>query len=888
MSLPPGTRFGPYEIQSPIGAGGMGEVYRARDTTLHRFVAIKVLSDTFVRDPDRVARLHREARTLAALNDPHIGAIFGLQDAGDRHALVLELVEGPTLAERISHGALSVRESLAIAAQIAAALDAAHQLNVVHRDLKPANIKVREDGAVKVLDFGLAKALGGAAGDAAESSPTITSPATLTAAGLILGSAAYMAPEQATGAAVDKRCDIWAFGCVLYEMLTGARAFSGAGVTDTLAAVLRGDPNWAALPADLPPSVRSLLVRCLEKDRRQRVQDISTARFVLAEQAATTSGSAPPAGIAPARRRSGLAPWIAATAVLGVAAGAAAVAVLTPAATTVTRAARFELGASSSEPLSPAIDGSLVALAPDGESLVYTAMRDGGSILVVKRLDRLEATPIAGTEGAIDPFFSPDGEQIGFVVAGELRKIPVRGGQAVMVARGDPTFEGAAWGPDGTIVYANAFALYRIDAGGGQPVKIIGPDQAQNDIGCGRPELLPGGDVVLYTVSSRGGRQRIAARRLKGGDAVTVVDGGFGARYLAPGYLLYGQADHLMAVAFNPSTLRTSGVPIQIEASAFTKPAEAVSNVSTAANGRAVFILGHNPSLVGRLVRVERNGTHVSRVSEPIEDPRNLRISPDGTRLAVTVGPAGQGDIWIYDLKGSAPPFKVTFHDHNTFPIWTADGRHIIFMQVAAGIARVFTIASDGGGAQPEPLAANENAGAPEDLSPDGTALLLLRASTLWVRHLPGMQETRWIPGSFSQFGARFSPDGRWVAYGSTQNGAGDVWIRPYKDDGPPVRVSASGGHDPVWSRDGKELYYVAGAKLMAARVAAANGQLRLDPPVKLFEGGFTYNMNDPILRMFDADGDGRLVMIEPIGVGAASLVVTEHWADELKTRLTK
>ena len=865
----------------------MGEVYRARDTTLHRPVAIKVLPETFARDPERIARLQREARTLASLNDPNIAAIFGFQDADGRHALVLELVEGPTLADRIAGGPLPIPECLAIARQIARALDAAHQQGIVHRDLKPANIKVREDGTVKVLDFGLSKALETGSAPDASATPTVTSPAVLTGAGVIIGSAAYMSPEQAKGQAADKRADIWAFGCVLYEMATGQRAFEGTGVTETLAAVLRGEPDWSALPADLPAAARTLLVRCLEKDRSERVQDISTARFILAEQGSLVNSAASPSLASPSRaRRLGLAGWVAAAAVLGIAAGAAAVALLGPRNAGPGRAVRLELATPREAPVAVTAFGSLVALSPDGSSLVYTAAREGGSVLMLKRLDALEVRPISGSEGGIDPFFSPDGQQVGFITAGELRHVPIRGGASVTVYRGDPTFEGAVWCRDGTIVFSNDMALYRVDANGGQPTKIAAPDPAQDEMGYDRPQLLPG-DGLVYTVHLRGNRSRIAARRLKGGDAVTVIEEGFGARYLPPGYLVYAQADRLMAVAFDASTLRASGTPLQIEESAFTNSADGVSNVAAAADGTGVFVSGRNSGSLGRPVWVDRSGKHGARIGDqPLEDPRNVRLSPDGKRLALTIGPPGLGNIWIYDLSGSRQPIKLTFSDHNTFPVWTPDGRQIVFMRTIGTEVRDLIIAADGSAVQAQPVAASVVSGVPADFSPDGSALLLYRASTLWLLHPPRADEVEWNHSPFSQFGARFAPNGRWVAYGSTQNGTADVWVRPFPN-GAPLRVSANdGGHDPIWAADGNELYYLAGNKMMAARVSTAEPELRFEAPRMLFEGGFRYDTNDLVLRYYDVAPDGRFVMVEPTEANSASVVVTQHWADEITVRL--
>jgi Tol biopolymer transport system component len=869
----------------------MGEVYRARDTTLQRFVALKVLSESVARDPERIARLQREARTLAALNDPNIAAIYGFQEAGGRHALVLELVEGPTVADRIARGPLPISDAFAIAKQTAKALEAAHRQGIVHRDLKPANIKVREDGTVKVLDFGLAKALDSAPAAGGLSSPTITSPAVMTAAGVILGSAAYMAPEQAKGLAADTRSDIWAFGCVLYEMLTGRRAFDGTSVTETLAAILRGEPDWSALPPDLPPIVRTLTMRCLEKDRGDRVQDISTARFVLVEQASFTAS---PAHAAPSRR-STRSWWIAVAALVGVAAvvSAAAWAWLAMSGShTLPQTARFQLApgvtrlAVENSAVAASQFGSLAALSPDGSRIVYAGVREGVPQLMTRPLDRLDVSPILGAEGGLDPFFSPDGRQVGFVTAGQLKRIPIEGGQSVTIWRGNPTFEGAAWAADGTIIYSQDGQLFRIATDGGQPVRLAQPDAARGEVGYDRPVILPSGKFLLYTVELSGGRSRVDACRIDGGGAKTILENGLGAQYLPPGYLVFARTNHLLAVAFNAETLHVSGTPVTLEEGVFTNTAEGVSNVSVAADGTAVFVAGHNSGLEGRPVWVDRTGAHVKRlVEQPLTDPRNVRLSPDGRRVALTIGPPGQADIWVYDLERSAQPVQLTFRNHNTFPVWSPNGQQIAFMNVAGAVVRDFTVPSDGSGVEPQPITTDAG-GAPLDWSPRESALLLYWNMALSVLRPPDRTMTVWAPVPFPRFGGRFSHDGRWVAYASTQTGSAEIWVRPFPGPGAPVRVSAGGGHSPVWSSDDKEIFFTNGPKMMAASVTALDPAPVIEPPRQLFEGGFHFDDIDLILRYYDVAADGRFLMIEPVQSREASIVVALHWDEELKKRI--
>jgi hypothetical protein len=882
--LAAGTRFGPYEIISLLGAGGMGEVYRARDTTLHRLVAIKVLPDSFARDPERIARFQREARTLASLNDPNIAAIFGFQDEGGRHALVLELVEGPTLADRIARGPLPVPEALAIARQIARALDAAHQQGIVHRDLKPANVKVREDGAVKVLDFGLAKAFDPGSGPDVSATPTITSPAVLTGAGVIVGSAAYMAPEQAKGAAADKRADIWAFGCVLYEMLSGRRAFEGAGVTETLAAVLRGEPDWTALPPEVPTATRTLLTRCLEKDRGERVQDISTARFILAEQASLSSPGAGRAPARPARARRSILAWVAAAAVAGAGTGAAAVVLFRPAAALdrVTTS-RFEVVSSRKDPFTTATGSVNVAISPDGTRIIYTAVRDGKWELVQRRLDRLESTPVGGTEGGFAPFFSPDGHEVGFISVGEMKRVPVDGGPTVTIWRGNATLDRAVWTDTGTIVYGQDFGLFRIAAAGGTPIAIAMPDPAGDVAGFSHPTVLPGGRVILYSAVLRNGRSRVEARQIDGGAATIVVEDGFGPQYLAPGRLIYAQGDRLMAIAFDPGTLKTAGSPVPIEEGVFTRPDAGASNLAIAENGTAVFVAGHNAGAFNRPAWVDRTGAHLSRVAEqPLQEPRNLRLSPDGRRAVVTTGAGGRGDIWVYDIGRAAQPIKLTFRDHNTFPIWSKDGTQVVYMSVVGNTYRVMSIAADGSATEPRVLASGQTPEVPLDWCPDGSILLYRGPGLVILR--PGQQSpSAWMELPFAQFGARFSPDGRWVAITSLQSGAADIWIRPFPGPGAPIRVSSDGGFDPVWSRDGSELFFTNGQKMMAASVRPSGQILVVDPPRMLFQGGFVFDPSDLLFRMYDIAPDGHFLMIEPAESLNASIVVAQHWDEALK-----
>jgi eukaryotic-like serine/threonine-protein kinase len=884
MSLSAGSILGPYEILSALGAGGMGEVYRARDTKLNRDVALKILPDSFTHDADRVARFRREAQVLASLNHPHIGAIYGLDQAHEQQFLVLELVDGETLADRIKPGPLPIDEAVAIARQIAEALEAAHDKGIIHRDLKPANIALTKDGRVKVLDFGLAKATDAASGAAFDltNSPTLTSPAMMTGVGVILGTASYMSPEQARGRPADKRSDIWAFGCVFYEMLTGKRAFEGEDVSDTLADVLRGEPSWNTLTPPARP-LASLLKRCLEKDVKRRLRDIGDARLLL-DDAGVFSDAPPPAATAiPAW-------WIATVAALGLIVGsiAGAVVVRWRSETVPVRVARFELTSSPAHPFTTNPRGVNVAISPDGSRIVYTATYGTTSQLVIRRLDQLEATPIAGTDGASSPFFSPDGQQIGFLVGADIRKVAIAGGPSVAVCRVSIGEIGAGWDSSDSIVFAqgNGRGLFSVPASGGQPQNLFVPDSTKGEANYFQPVVLPGGQALLYTVVQSDGQTRIVARRFHGSDVATVVEGGFGGRYVASGHIVYGQDDRVMAVPFDVATLRTTGSSVPVQDGVFTKIDQSIVNLVSAADGTTAYVSGRNAGMTGRPVWVDRGGKHVARVVEQaIEAPRYPRLSSDGRALAVTVGPNARGDVWTYDLRGAAQPLKLTFQGHNIFPIFSPDGKRIVFASPAGSANHMSSIPADGSATDPERLTTNESAEVPQDWSPDGAFILFsLRGpqtrTDLWLLHVGDRKVRPWLQTPFEESEARFSPDGHWVALVSDQTGRPEVWVRPFPGPGAPVRVSPDGGRNPVWSRDGHELFYEDGLKVLSARVVSQAPDLRFEKPQVLFESRFVQGS----MRSFDVAPDGRFLMIEAIDTApSASIVVVQNWFEELK-----
>jgi Tol biopolymer transport system component len=871
VSLAPGSRLGAYDVVALLGEGGMGQVYRARDTKLNRDVALKILPDAFALDGDRIARFRREAQVLAALNHSHIAQIHGLDEVDGTQFLVLELVDGESLDKRIARGRIPVEGALGIATQMADALEAAHDKGIIHRDLKPANIALTRDGQVKVLDFGLAKAIDNANGASpdAMNSPTITSPAMLSSVGVILGTAAYMSPEQAKGRPADKRSDVWAFGCIVFEMLTGRRAFAGEDVSDTLASVLRGEPDWRALPTDAT-HLTSVLQRCLGKDPKQRLRDIADVKLWLE----TASASQGVTHGATSRR----AAWMwAAAALLVIAGGTIAGLFLSRGRTIPPPVTRFEMTTSQQDLLTRHRPGKYVAISPDGSRIVYTAGRDAAAYLAVRQLDQFDVKRIAGSDGAVDPFFSPEGQQIGFARSGEIRRLPVGGGQSALICRSPALMRGATWGPNDAIVFAaTGVGLFRVPAGGGDPVSIAAPDRAQKDTNYLAPSFLPGGRALVYTAMLESGQTRIMARTLDSGMTTTVVEGGFGAQYLPPGHLIYGQGDRLMAVPFDVSTLKATGSPVVLQEGVSTKIADGVANVATAADGTGVYISGGAATDTSHLIWVDRRGTQVARIdARPLENPRYPRLSPDGRRLVLSVGPVQSGQIWIYDLAGSVQPLRLTFQDHNLFPIWSPDGTRIVF----ASRGQMLSIPADGSATEPQQLITHQTLTVPRDWSRG--SMLFEEMHHLHLLDVTDGKTRRWLQTPVEESDGRFSPDGQWLAYTSDQSGSADVWVRPFPGPGAPVPVSSGGGHDAVWSRDGKELFYRNGSKILSARVVPGT-TFRVEAPRVLFEGGFEPGS----WTGYDVARDGRFVMIErETNDSPASIVVIRNWQETLGER---
>jgi serine/threonine-protein kinase len=933
MAFAAGTRFGHFEILSLLGAGGMGEVYRARDARLNRDVALKVLPEAFTSDPERLARFAREAQTLASLNHTNIGGIHGLEDANGRQALVLELVEGSTLADRIAQGALPLDEALPVARQIADALEAAHELGIIHRDLKPANIKLRPDGTVKVLDFGLAKAL--ARNDASgmsrpdvTASPTLLSPAAMTTAGLILGTAAYMAPEQARGKPVDRRADIWAFGCVLYEMLTGRRTFDGDEVTDTLAGILRGDPSWEALPATTPRSIQRLLRRCLQKDPRERLQAIGDARLELAEAAAAPAHESPVLA-AKASTALRILPAAAASLVTALVVGAAVWA-LKPAASSnqepsITRSLIGVDPFDQRPPAQPGVDTSplarpdrtAIALSPDGRTLVMKAagfnITPNGrnqSGLFIRPLDSLTARPIVTTTGGDSPFFSPDGAWIGYVDAGELRRVSATGGEATattitLLPNRRQRLTGASWADEGFIVFATVDGIWRVPATGGTPQRIV--EIGRNENARALPYVLPGGQWLLLTVQPTAFRwddAKIVARSLVNGEEKVLLTDAADARYVSTGHLVFLRRGKLMAVAFDVNRVALAGAPVAVvddvmQAIHMQNSAadSGAGQFAVAKSGTLVYLTGGpQPTRQVELVWVDRTGK-VEPVGAPLGAFGAPRVSPDGRRIAMFSGAAATDGhrVWVYDLERRTYTALTTRDEHVAWAVWSPDGTRIVFARLHEGKGTLHVRSADGTGRAEPIVEARSSYQTPSSWAKTGNLAFVesVEGSSTDIRvlNVDGGDRSGTVAVQTPEADSypAFSPDGLWLAYMSGASGRSEVYVQPYPGPGPRVLISTGGGLAPAWRGDSRELYYTFqqdnALRLMAVPITINGSALSAGAPRQLFELKGLSNTGPA--RGYDVTSDGqrflfhRLVDSPPLP--PTPMVLVENWLEELK-----
>jgi Tol biopolymer transport system component len=896
-----------YTILEKLGAGGMGEVYRAEDLTLKRQVALKVLPSPCTADPERLARLEREARVLASLNHPHIAAIYGFEEAEGERFLVLELVEGETLAERLHRGPLSVQAALQVCRQIADGLDAAHEKGIVHRDLKPANVKITPEGVVKVLDFGLAKAVcltadmadtdGRVLSLGSDDAPTAT--ADMTRAGMVLGTAAYMSPEQSTGRALDKRTDIWAFGCVLYECLTAKRAFAADTVTETLAAVLTGDPDWAALPARTPSKLKDLLRRCLAKDPRARLRDIGDARIEIADVL-----TSPDAGAGEVRTPRPAWRWLvvtlvlAAGAALGVLAGrsltrpsAPAVVrttVLLPAGTQLTREAR---GPSRTE----------VALAPDGSYLVFSASPNGSgaqAMLYKRLLASAEATPMRGTEGARTPFFSPDGLWIGFWANKKLYKVSANGGIPDAICDGVHMPFGICWGRDGTITFGTeeSAGLERVQAAGGAPQSLTRVDP-ERDASHRLPHLLPGGKALVFTVMPHtwGVAARVEGLWLETRQRKTLVDDAADARYLPTGHLVFVRRGTLMAAPFDPDRLEITGPSVTIAGTIlqafnelFSEWNSGAGQYAVAESGTLVYVSGGifpDPVIPRNLV--DRDGRAQLWRGFGTRPSLGVRLSPDGRR-AVYSSTGLNRTLWVYDIERDTAT-KLTTDGLSTFATWSPDGKRVAFSWSKAGPLNIWWKRSDGSG-EMERLTTSDYAQQPASWSRDGQYLALVEenpstGSDILIRRMADGEVTRFISTAAAEQWPEFSPDGRWLAYASDESGRNEIYLRAFPGGDKRQTVTSQGGIAPLWSPDGRELFYWNLDRTALMKVDIFPGrEAPAGIPKLLFKFATTYS--GPV-RGYDITPDGRRFLVpEPpryTPTEVTQLNLVQNWFEEVR-----
>jgi eukaryotic-like serine/threonine-protein kinase len=886
-----GKTLGHYEITGQLGKGGMGEVYRAHDTKLNRDVALKVLPAEFANDPERMGRFKREAQLLASLNHTNIAGIHGLEECEGVRALVMELVEGPTLTDRISKGPISLDEALAIARQIAEALEAAHEKGIIHRDLKPANIKVTPEGIVKVLDFGLAKALAGeaAAADASES-PTLSLAATK--AGIILGTAAYMSPEQARGSAVDKRCDIWSFGVVLFEMLTGKQFFTGETVSDTLAAVLRSDVDWNLLPGDAPASILTLLRRCLTKDRKQRLQAIGEARIVIDEYFANPSGASVhgPIAVASSRKRCERFAWGSAIVLLAV-----ALAVLglihfreKPAEVPETR---LQVNTPpTSEPTS-------LAISPDGRRLVFAASTEGQRRLWLRPLDNLTAQPLAKTEGARFPFWSPDSRSIGFFADSKLKRIDIAGGSPQELATAYDG-RGGTWNRDGIIVFAPSFMepLCRVSAsvGEGKPMPVTRFSPGQNVHMF--PQFLPDGRHLLFF--SGGVNPSIYFGSLDSTGTKRLIMAESPAIYAAPGYLMFVRQGTMFVRHFDAARGEASGDEVPIADSVAFDPTLHTAGFSVSETGMLAYRTGNANG--HRLAWFDRSGKEIGTLGTPDEhNPLNPELSPNARQIVIDRTLQGNRDIWLIDTERGGFQRLTSDDTQNFFPIWSHDGNRIVFCSTRKGSVGLYHKASNGTGNEEVLLQDIPAAKFPNDISKDGRFLLyeqndskttsdfLKSGSDLWFLPLSGTDRKPRPFGNqaFDEALGQFSPDGRWVAYVSNQSGRYEVYVQLFPGPSGSSPVSINGGYSPRWRRDGKELFYIApDGKLMAASFAGAGQTPKIGAPVGLFPTRIVGGGQSMEKQQYVVAPDGRFLInvIADESVTSPITIVT-NWARALK-----
>ncbi len=889
-----GTTIAHYNVLEQLGKGGMGEVWKARDTKLGREVAIKTLPEDFAKDAERLSRLQREARLLASLNHPNIATIHGLEERGGTPFLVLELVEGDTLADRLKHGAIPVEESLQLALQLAEALEAAHGKGVIHRDLKPANIKVTPDGKVKVLDFGLAKASGRDGADVNLSQSPALSAATQP--GVILGTAAYMSPEQAKGQEVDKRTDIWAFGCVLYEMLTARRPFPGETLSDTVAKILESGPDWNSLPANTHARIRELLERCLDKDVKARWHDIADVRVDIQRVLADPSGVIvrPGADELQAPQRP-MPRWAGAVALAAIVAVIATLNLQPDAPTpTLVRFSHPLPDGQAFTATSPQTTRPLIDVSPDGSTIVYAA----NGQLWIRNLGSEEVRPVSGTqENSRHPIFSPDGEWVAYWADGQLKKVQIAGGTPVVLCDAtNPT--GWDWAGNTVFFGQGDRGIMRVSSNGGTPEVVV----AEGGWG---PRMLPGGEVLMFhrmSAESSSGFQ-IWAQSLETGEETLLVEDGRAQGYASTGHLIYFLDAAIFAVPFDVQNLAVSGGSVSvIENVSRLEIPQSVPHFGLSDNGTVAYISSEIASLERSLVWVDRDGSNAVPLGADLADYGLPRISPDGTKVAVEILARGGRHIWVYDLEsGSWSQF--TFEGSSRVggdrgPVWTRDGSRIAFMSDLQPTNDIYWKLADGSG-ETELLLERESHLIPTSWSPDDDVLAfyIIDPEThrdIWTLQIDdGTAEPEpFLVGPADERAPAFSPGGNWIAYVSDEMERDEVWVKPYPSTaGGQKRISTESGVEPIWSPDGRELFFrTTEGNMMAVEVDASAG-FTFQPPRKLFDGQMYMNFEDPTQRgiqTYDVhpDGDRFLMVTEPQKQVSQQIHVVVNWFEELKERV--
>jgi serine/threonine-protein kinase len=891
MSLVIGTRLGPYEIQSAIGAGGMGEVYRARDSRLRRDVAIKVLPGAFSSDPERLARFEQEAHAAASLNHPNILAVYDIGIHDGSSYIVSELLEGETLREKIT--GLPVRKALDYAIQIARGLAAAHEKGIVHRDLKPENIFVTSDDRIKILDFGLAKltqmesSFGGVT--ALPTTPPLHIAAPQTLSGVVLGTVGYMAPEQVRGLPADHRADIFAFGVVLYEMLAGRRAFQGDTAMDTMMAIAKETPP--DLPVEqrkIPPALGRIVDRALAKTPAARFQTASDFAFALESLSSSSAPAAVPPSVRVTHSRERLG-WGAACVMLAMAAGVLGWWLKPAPASRDAAIARLTVTLPVGDQLAQVDSFPGLALSNDGARLVYVATRAGKTQLYLRRIDDVESQAIAGTDAARAPFFSPDGQSVGFFAQGKLKTVALPSG-TVKILCDAPSGRGGGWSDDGTIYFAptNTSGLWKVPASGGTPSEVTRLDHDKGEVSHRWPQVLPGGKVLLFTVWTGPGpdESRIVAHLLATGERRVLVDGGNTGRYVASGHLIYGRLDGLMAVPMDLARNVIAGAPVALAEQAY--GASEGSQYAVSDSGYLAYAPGNVRRLDRRLVWVDRAG-HVEQLPLSARPYTNVTLSPDGTQAAIQID-ENTLNIWIYDFsRATLTPLNTGANGSSQAPVWTPDGARIVYRGTRAGFRNLFWSVVDRS-TKEERLTTRENTSqTPGSWSPDGRTLAfseidLATGEDISLLHLDGDRKPQPLMASeFSEANPKLSPNGRWLAYESDESGRREIYLQSFPPPGRKWQISTEGGDEPVWSRDGRELFYTNGDKLMSVAILT-QPTLSVGSPRLLFEGRYARSQTGS--AAYDVSPDGqrflRAQMIEPDPPNNQINVVI-NWFAELK-----